>query len=737
MTPPATSPGTPETATPNKAFWATVMRFDRSKLIPAIALRNTVGVALPIVICVALRVPLAGLGLATGALNVSYSDSSDAYRTRARRMLTSAVLGAIAVFVGSFFCRSAPVSIAVVSIWGFIAGILVALGSVADIGVITLVMVIVFAARPLSLHDSASEALLVLGGGLFQTALSLLLWPVRPFSPERRVLGALYLELSKAAPAPIDTTIAPPVTRRISDAQQTLSARANDHSVEAGRYRSLLNQAERARLGLLTISRLQARMQREQSAQACIPVIHRFLELSALILNTIGEMLLGADFSAVTHDYLRELQQITEQMRERNPNGSSAFFAAMVEDARFQMDAVAGQLRAAADLASHATVAGLQEFAQKEANKPWTLQITGSIAILRANLHLGSTACRHALRLAVCLAVAEGLERALDWRRSYWLPMTVAIVLKPDFTSTFSRGVLRLSGTLTGLLLSTALFHFLPTSAAWHIILIALLTYLMRWIGPANYGVFVTAVSALIVVMVAMTGVSPKEVIIERGLNTGVGGVLALLAYWVWPTWERTHVAEIMAKMLNSYREYFQLICDAYLNPSATVPGNLDDKRLAGRLARSNMEASVDRLSAEPGTTPDDLNQLNAMLASSHRLIYAFMSLESDLAVSRPAKPRDEFRAFARDVDVTLYLLSAYLRHSPLASNELPDLREDHRKLLLARTEPLEPYELVNVEADRIANSLNTLREQIMRWTGARNQGRRDAIIAETKEARS
>ena len=80
-------------------------------------------------------------------------------------------------------------------------------------------------------------------------------------------------------------------------------------------------------------------------------------------------MLLGADFSAVSHDYLRELQQITEQMRESNQNGSSAFFAAMVEDARFQMDAVAGQLRAAADLASHATAAGLQEFAAKRSEQ--------------------------------------------------------------------------------------------------------------------------------------------------------------------------------------------------------------------------------------------------------------------------------------------------------------------------------------------------------------------------------
>ena len=44
--------------------------------------------------------------------------------------------------------------------------------------------------------------------------------------------------------------------------------------------------------------------------------------------------------------------------------------------------------------------------------------------------------------------------------------------------------------------------------------------------------------------------------------------------------------------------------------------------------------------------------------------------------------------------------------------------------------------ELVNVEADRIANSLNTLREQIMRWIRVRNRGRRP-IIAETKEVRN
>ncbi len=45
------------------------------------------------------------------------------------------------------------------------------------------------------------------------------------------------------------------------------------------------------------------------------------------------------------------------------------------------MDALAGQLRAATDLAQHATPAGLDDFAVKEARKPWTLQLAAPLVI--------------------------------------------------------------------------------------------------------------------------------------------------------------------------------------------------------------------------------------------------------------------------------------------------------------------------------------------------------------------
>lgn len=83
------------------------------------------------------------------------------------------------------------------------------------------------------------------------------------------------------------------------------------------------------------------------------------------------------------------------------------------------------------------------------------------------------------------------------------------------------------------------------------------------------------------------------------------------------------------------------------------------------------------------------------------------MALESsDLSRAEPAR-RMAYGAFMRDVERTLALLSAWLRGGPVGRREFPDLRESYRAL---------SGEVLQLEADRITNSVNTLREQITRF---------------------
>jgi uncharacterized membrane protein YccC len=314
---------------------------------------------------------------------------------------------------------------------------------------------------------------------------------------------------------------------------------------------------------------------------------------------------------------------------------------------------------------------------------------------------------------------------ALDWRRTYWLPMTIAIVLKPDFTSTFSRGVLRLGGTYAGLLLATGLFYFFSPGLAAQVALIAVFTFAVRCWGPANYGALVTALTALVVLLFTVAGSQPGPVMIARALNTTLGGVIALAAYGLWPTWESSQIAQTLAKMLDGYRDYFRVVSEAYLAPekSFAAPSSrtassasLDRVRMASRLGRSNLEAAAMRLRSEPGVAPARLAELDAILANSHRFIHAAMSLESGLVRSRPVPAREPFRVFTTHVELTLYYLAASLRGSKIADAHLPDLRADHHALLAAGDPGVERYALVNAETDRITNSLNTLKEEILRW---------------------
>jgi uncharacterized membrane protein YccC len=253
-----------------------------------------------------------------------------------------------------------------------------------------------------------------------------------------------------------------------------------------------------------------------------------------------------------------------------------------------------------------------------------------------------------------------------------------------------------------------------------HVALIGLLMYGTRWVGPANYGVLVIGVTALVVFLIGLTGVSAHEVVVARGVNTLAGGVIALLAYAVWPTWERTQAPEMVARMLDAYRDYFRVVRESYVHPDESYAAELDRARLSARLARSNVEASVDRAVAEPLTPPATITLLSGLLASSHRLVHAIMALEAGLASSRPVPARAPFAPFANAVETTLHSLAAALRGSPLRQQELPDLREAHHALVQSGDPLSERYALVNVETDRITNSLNTLSEEVLRWTATR-----------------
>lgn len=702
----------------SNGFWSQLWVFEKNKMDPWVAFRAALGMVFSLGVGYWKDSPTIGLAIAIGALNVCYSDKSDAYRDRAKRLLSSSVLSALAVFAAAYSANDPVLMFLLLTFGAFFAGMLVVVDSVAaEVSVIVLTSFLIFSAQALSSSGALELSLYAFLGGLVQAFISIALWPLRRYKPERRALGNLYQDLAFLSVSPVYTKDATPLGSMQSiETQNALKALAGDDRPEARRYRSLLSQAERLRITILSLLRLRKRLSRENPQDPRLQPLTQILDAASKIMRAVSVVVVSGKPLGVAPKYVDQIEALTSEFRARRGDGDSPFTTAVMNDLIYQLEALGGQLRAACELALKTTLKGIEMAERLESSRPLKMRFWGSVATLRANLTLQSPGFRHAIRLALCVAIGEIISRVYQGhlQRTYWIPMTIAIVLKPDYFSTFSRSLLRIGGTLVGLVFATALFHVLPQSVWIAMGLVVLFTFLTRWIGSANYGIFAMCVGALVVLLLALTNISPKEVIWARGMNTFIGGAIALVVYWLWPSSEKLQLSEEIARMLETYLEYFRAVALS-VEGARPAPQELDRLRQKARIARANFQAASGRYALERGAAFEDMKVLSSVTVASNRFAHAMMAVEAGSSQQSSPAQIAAFREFAASVGKSLTLLCEALRGRDVPRNEFPDVRSAYVEFTKSRERDSEKYTLLYEETDRLTNSLNTLTEHILK----------------------
>ena len=109
-----------------------------------------------------------------------------------------------------------------------------------------------------------------------------------------------------------------------------------------------------------------------------------------------------------------------------------------------------------------------------------------ALTTLRANLSFGSTAFRHALRLAATICVAQALATALELPRGYWVALTVAVMLKPDFQDTLSACISQVGGTALGLVGVVALANTMSPGSVPSVAIILAFSWAVYAVAAVN-----------------------------------------------------------------------------------------------------------------------------------------------------------------------------------------------------------------------------------------------------------
>ncbi|MCF8587451.1 FUSC family protein [Gordonia liuliyuniae] len=229
----------------------------------------------------------------------------------------------------------------------------------------------------------------------------------------------------------------------------------------------------------------------------------------------------------------------------------------------------------------------------------------GSTTEPLVNPAIGAEVVRAACRLGLCYAIAVGAKEYFPYSHWFWVPLTVCLVMKPDFGSVFSRAVLRVVGTTVGVALATLIIALVPKGAAIGIA-IGLLSACVPWFMMRSYALQAVAIAPVVILLVdeISPGGDTANYSWQRIAATALGGaVVIVFGYLIWPHSRRAWVAQTFGEATTAIADQLRLASSAIPDDPAAAQRRHDDLVTARRRAYralSDMQVRMSRAQSEP-----------------------------------------------------------------------------------------------------------------------------------------
>ncbi|MGI9186565.1 MAG: FUSC family protein [Gaiellales bacterium] len=155
---------------------------------------------------------------------------------------------------------------------------------------------------------------------------------------------------------------------------------------------------------------------------------------------------------------------------------------------------------------------------------------------LRLHLHRRDPFLRHAIRLAIALAIGSLLSRVDGLPHGFWIPLTLIFVLQPDRSGTVHHVAERILGTLLGVAVMVAYVKTLHPTPYALVITFALGALVMSALSAVNYSLTVFGITLGLLSGLAIKG-EAIDVLAEARIGaTLIAGALAIAAAFIGST---------------------------------------------------------------------------------------------------------------------------------------------------------------------------------------------------------
>jgi uncharacterized membrane protein YccC len=614
------------------------------------AVRITVGITLPAILLGYLHNLSTGIVVSIGAMCVANTDNPGPIHHRRNGMI-ACVLIIFFVSLLTGLASGSPVLMGLlVLLFCFLFSMMGIYGSRASsIGVNALLVMILSLERHLQGWDVLTHALDVLAGGLWYTALSLLLYSFRPYKLVQQALGdcihatAGYLRIKASfysRRVDYDKSY-----RQLLESQVAIQEKQDLLRELIFKSRKIVKESTRTgRILMMIFLDSVDLLERIMTAQQDYRLLHRQFDNSQLMEQCRVLIL----------DLAMELDEIGLAVMSGKPSADRPALTARI--GRIRTTLTTNYVEGVADLSNILDsiqdiddrlriLQGHTAYDRKPGrNTPSALEYGEFVAhqdmdrkLIFDNLTLKSNIFRHSLRVSAATIAGYIISRFLPFGHGYWIMLTVIVILKPMYSLTKKRNIERLLGTLAGALAGFLLIYFVSDRTVLFVMMILFMigTYVFLRV---NYLVCVTLMTPYVLLLFHLLyPVNFRAIITDRVIDTLIGSGLSFLAsFFIIPTWEHERIIDDMTAALKANADYFRDVAGAFLGRPATVQQYKLSRKQAF-VALANLSDAFGRMMSEPRRQQKKITELHQFVVASQMLTSHIATLayyEKPLALS-------------------------------------------------------------------------------------------------------
>ncbi|HTW12245.1 MAG TPA: FUSC family protein [Solirubrobacteraceae bacterium] len=635
-----------------------VSQFDRARISVRAGAVAAVPVAAMLALGIALGSPTDAVTMGVGAMlvGVSWRAGDGPLSPPVGTMCAATTVLTLCTLAGTLTGRWPWLHLGVLAVVCVLAGLATALGRRGITpGNQAIIAFVVFGRFPENLANAAGLAGLVLAGGIAQTLFASTVARPAAWRRERQALADAYRRLAELAESLGRSLV--PSAGALEQADSVLGAPALFADPDRSALIDLVEEGRRIRLELAVLSSALTRATHDDPElySRGKQQVDRALARLQLVLRQIVAAVEGSR-SALAW-LASEAAALTSWGAEREP------LALEYVDERLGM--LIGQVTAAARLAAALDPPGGGGHPTLGSRGLWRrvgYRMLADLEQIRINATLRAAPGRHALRLAVVVAGTELLTQRIALPRGYWAVVAAALVLRPGFGATFTRGAERVLGTCGGVVIATFIAVAIDPSGWGLVAVVALLSFGCYAVFPASFAAGTAMLTAVIVFLLHAVAGDSVTTALYRLLDTAIGGGIGLLAYALWPTWTSHYLGPLLSRLAEAQREYLSLVLDGLATGERPDDGVLRAHARLARVLFTDSESAVTLARNEPQRGDLDPRAAAATLGALRRLVYGVHALRLELTQSEHPRPRPYLAPLGAGLDAALRVSIAQLR---------------------------------------------------------------------------